>query len=65
MMLMNIREENYTEQVNMERRFHQLLKAKDTKINAQSSLIGALQKKLAIVDKTLRGYESVDLYRIS
>ena len=46
MMFMNMREENYTEQVNMERRFHQLLKAKDTKIDAQSSSIGALQKKL-------------------
>ena len=55
MMIINIREETYTEQVNMERRFHQLLKAKDNKINAQSNLIGALQKKLSTVDKTLRG----------
>ena len=65
MMIMNIREQTYTEQVDMERSFHQLLKAKDTKINAQSNLIVALQKKLSTVDKTLRGYESRDLYRIS
>ena len=56
MMIMNIREENNVEKVNTERRFQQLLRAKHAKFDAQSALIGQMQKKLSTIDKTLRSY---------